>query len=250
MPGGMFYGLSRLDGSLVARRVDDFQMDNANAIVVGKQGSGKSVFLKQRVEWAVLHGARCYVVDIEGEYRRQCEDLGGVYINLAASGDETINVLDVDPDDPEGFIGAYYNFLGWLQVAVGNLTAREKNTASDAYVETMARAGIHQDDPATWRQPAPLLSDYHAVLETRHEPEAQDLAARLKQYAVGLLAPIFNAPTSIDPDNPLVVFGLPGIREDLLPVRIWQIMSFVWSHVLQELQPTYFIVDEAWHPSG
>jgi len=245
MPGGMFYGLSRLDQSLVV--LDDFRMDNANAIVVGKQGSGKSVFLKQRVEWAVLQGARCYVVDIEGEYRRQCADLGGVYLNLAASGDETINVLDLDPKDPEGFIGAYYNFLGWLQVAIEALTAREKNTASDVYVETMARAGIYQDDPATWSRTPPVLSDYHAVLETRPEPEAQDLAARLKPYAVGLLAPIFNARTTIESDNPLVVFGLLGIREDLLPVRIWQVMNFVWAHVLRELYPTYFVVDEAWH---
>ncbi|MBU0492345.1 MAG: hypothetical protein KKB13_10905, partial [Chloroflexi bacterium] len=245
MPGGLCYGLHRLDRSLVV--LDDFQMVNANSIVVGKQGSGKSVFLKQKAELAVLQGARCYVVDIEGEYRRLCADLGGVYLDLTASGATTLNVLDVDSDDPEGFIGAYYNFEGWLQVAIGDLTARERNVASDAYVATMARAGIQPEEPATWRRRPPLLADYYATLQARPEPEALDLAARLKPYAVGLLAPAFNAPTNVDPASDLVVFGLAGIREAMLPVRIWQALHFVWAHVLRELRPTYFIVDEAWH---
>jgi type IV secretory pathway VirB4 component len=249
MPGGLFYGLSRLDRSLVV--LDDFELMNANTIVVGKQGSGKSVFLKQKIEQAILQGMRCYVVDIEGEYRALCEDLGGVYLNLAASRETIINVLDVDPHDVEEqdglLINSYASFAGWLRVAVGNLSAREQNLASDAYLETMERAGIKRDEPRTWRRPAPLVSDFYATLETMPDAHAQDLAARLRAYAVGIYAPIFNAPTNIEVNNPLVVFGLEGIPDTLLTIRLWQVISFVWTHVLQKNHPTYFIIDEAWH---
>ncbi|MBU0492383.1 MAG: hypothetical protein KKA73_01660 [Chloroflexi bacterium] len=249
MSGGLFYGLNRLDRSLVF--LDDFELDNANAIIVGKQGSGKSVFLKHKIENALLYGARCYVVDVEGEYEWLCEDLGGMYLDLSHKGDRTINVLDIDPQDERPLLTGWEIFQGWLRVAVGTLTPREVNVASDAYMETMARAGIYPDDPATWANRPPLLADYYATLDTKHDAHSADLAARIRPYAIRAYAELFNAPTNIDVHNPLVVFGLGELTESrLLPIRLWQIMSFVWYHVLRELHPTYFIVDEAWHLLG
>ena len=50
--------------------LDDFEFENANSIIVGLQGSGKSMFLKYQMEQHVLQGTRVYAIDIEGAMRQ------------------------------------------------------------------------------------------------------------------------------------------------------------------------------------
>ena len=51
----------------------------------------------------------------------------------------------------------------------------------------------------------PVLSDLYAALIVEEHRAARDVAARLKQFAVGMYAGAFNARTTVDPRSPLVV---------------------------------------------
>jgi conjugal transfer ATP-binding protein TraC len=245
MPGGTFYGLSRANGTVVI--LDDFEFENANSIVVGLQGSGKSMFLKYQMEQHALQGTRVYAIDIEGEFAALCADLGGTYLDMGSAGKYYLNVLDVDPRDPEGLLGSYFDFLGWLQVAIGRLSPREKNTVDNTYTQAMKECGIVHDDPESLTNRPPTLSDWYEVLCSTPEAEAQDLAARIRPYAAGQLSAIFNHRTNVRVENDLVVFGLKTVREELKPVRIRQIQSFIWTNVLSTQRRTVVVVDEAWH---
>lgn len=249
-PRGHFMGINRANGTLVT--MDIFEEQNTNLITVGNMGSGKSMFLKYQVEQAVMTGTRCMVVDLEGEFRPLCMDLGGTYLDLSTAGEHKMNVLDINPEDRDPLTEGYYDFLGWLEVALRerrgepSLSAREKNLVDTTYKEAMARAGVQQEDPSTWRNPPPTLSTWYQVLRERGTPDADELAERIARYAVGLLAEAFDCQTNVTIDSSLVVFDLKDVPDELKPVRVRQIQSFIWSNVLREMRPTLVIVDEAW----
>ena len=245
-PTGFTYGLNRANGTLVIQ--DDFERENANTLYIGLQGSGKSFALKDKMEQAILQGMRVYALDIEGEFQVLCEDLGGVYLDMGTRGEQHMNVMDIDPNDQDALVSGFGDLCAWLSVAVGDLTPRERNVVMDgAYRETMRRAGILPDDQATWRNTPPRLGDLYQILREDARPEAQDLADRLTVYAEGLYAHTFNVVTNFRPDNRLVVFGLKGVADTLKPLRIQQIVSFIWANVLRELYPTLVVMDEAWY---
>ena len=57
-PQGVPYGIDRTTGAWII--IDDFQLPNFNLLIIGEQGSGKSMFLKYKATWAVLLGMRCF----------------------------------------------------------------------------------------------------------------------------------------------------------------------------------------------
>jgi len=249
-PKGIFYGVSRANGTVVV--LDDFQQANYNLLVVGLQGMGKSMLLKYKIEQAVLQGIRCFVVDIEGEFRAVCDDLGCVYLDMAVTGENKMNVLDIDPTSEETFLEGFDDFVGWLTVASGALSPRERTVVDMSYQKTLARAGIRREDPSSWKRQPPTLGDWYEVLtadeEIKSRAEARDLADKIYSYAKGMHAEAFNCRTNVDlKASPLVVFGLKDVRDNLKPARIRQIQNFLWANILRDLKPTMIFIDEAWH---
>ena len=250
---GIPYGIDRTTGAWVI--VDDFGLNNSNLLIIGAQGSGKSMFLKYKTTWATLLGMRCYILDLEGEFAPMCHALGGTYLDMALGSPHHMNVLDLNPDDEDAWMNGLQDTLAWLDLALGQLTHKERNVILiPTYERVMKEAGIQPHDRATWRQPTPLLSDLHAALRADERADAQDLADRLETFAVGAYASSFSQPTNVNPRANLVVFGLKNVHPDMQALRMRQINTFIWANVLAQLQPTLVVVDEAWrwleHPSA
>jgi hypothetical protein len=248
-PQGLPYGIDRNSGAWVI--FDDWACDNQNMIVLGDMGSGKSMFLKWKTLWHVLLGGRAFVIDLEGEFKPLAQLLGAEHIDLGLGSKEKLNVLDINPDDEEGYFTGNTDLLGWLGLAVGGLTAEERNAVMEAYGRVMADAGVLQAERASWRKGVdqmPVLSDLYTALLVEEHRAARDVAARLKQFAVGLYADAFNARTTIDPRSPLVVFDVSNVRDEALKaLRMRQVVTFIWSRMLRGDTPTLVVVDEAWH---
>ena len=159
-----------------------------------------------------------------------------------------MNVIGINPRSDNGFIEGLEDLLGWLELAVGGMQPAERNAVIDAWQRALGGAGILKDEPATWTRPMPRLSDLYGVLKSEHRATAGDVAERFKQYAVGIYEASFNCVTNVDADNALVVFGLRDVRDPLMKaLRVRQIFSFVWQHVMTDLRPTWIVVDEAWN---
>lgn len=244
-PQGIPYGVDRTTGAWVI--VDDFSLDNYNMIIIGEQGSGKSMFLKYKATWAVLLGMRCFIIDLEGEFEPMCRRLGGVYLDMALTSPHKMNVFDLNPLDPAAWMNGLQDTLAWIEIAVGGLTMAERNVIlAPAYKRVMEEAGIMQDDPRTWKGAPPRLSDLYAVLRADERRAAQDLADRLESVAVGIYREAFDCHTNVETDSPLVVFGLRDVHRDMQPLRMRQIQTFIWSKLLTRAHPTLVIIDEAW----
>jgi len=244
-PQGVPYGIDRTTGAWII--IDDFQLPNFNLLIIGEQGSGKSMFLKYKATWAVLLGMRCFVIDLEGEFESMCKALGGTYLDMSLSSPHKMNVLDLNPGDPAAWMNGLQDALAWLEIALGGLTTRERNVIlTAAYERVMEEAGILRDNPATWTRTPPRLSDLYAVLRADERRAAQDLADRLEPLAVGVYREAFDCQTNIDTAAPLVVFSLKNVHKDMQPLRMRQVVTFIWARVLTGLTPTILIVDEAW----
>ncbi|MBN2432674.1 MAG: ATP-binding protein [Acidobacteria bacterium] len=255
-PRGLPYGVHRHNGSWVVLDPFDGDLPNASSFILGQSGMGKSVYLKHLAEWALLQGHRVFVVDLENEFRTLAEELGGVYLDLKRRSKHKMNLLDLNPEAEDPIADGVSVLVGFMQVLAGEqLDAIESGVIlPDAYLQTMAAAGITPDDPESWRNEPPLLSDLMTVMQTMPQDAAQHLAALLNQYAAGLYAEDFSRPTSVDigPGNhntSLVVFGLSQVRDTMLAVRLWQIQNYIWSRVLSgpAMRPTHVILDEGWH---
>ena len=79
-------------------------------------------------------------------------------------------------------------------------------------------------------------------------PLDRRLADRLARYVHGSLAGLFAGQTTVQLDNPLVVFSLRDLDGDLRPVGLWLVSEFVWTRMRQEggRQPRLLFIDEAW----
>jgi len=248
-PDGLPYGIDRNSGAWVI--FNDWACDNQNMLVLGEMGSGKSMFLKWKTLWHVLLGGRAFVIDLEGEFKPLARLLGAEYIDLGLAAKEKLNVLDLNPDDEEGYYTGATDLLGWLALAVGGLTPHEQNAVQDAYERIMADAGVIREDRASWRKGVgqmPLLSDLYTALQVEEQSAARDVAARLRQFAIGMYAEAFNVRTTINPRSPLVVFDLSRVRSEALKaLRMRQVVTFIWARMLRGDTPTLVVVDEAWH---
>ncbi len=250
---GIPYGIDRTTGAWVI--VNDFALPNSNLLIVGEQGSGKSMFLKYKATWAVLLGMRCYILDLEGEFEPMCQALNGTYLDLALTSPHHMNILDLNPEDPDAWINGMQDALAWLEIAFGTLTHKERNVILiPTYERIMKEAGINPDDPPTWKKSPPVLSDLYAALRTDERRDAQDLADRLQTLAEGVYASAFSQRTNVNPRSSLVVFGLKHVHADMQALRMRQVHTFIWANVLSKLQPTLVVVDEAWrwleHPGA
>lgn len=248
-PRGIPYGIDRSTGGWVI--INDFELTNSNLLIIGEQGSGKSMFLKYKTMWSILLGIRVYILDLEGEFESMCRALGGEYLDMALTSPHHMNMLDLNPNDPDAWTNGMQDAMAWLAIALGagknQLTPRERNVVLiPAYQRVMEAAGIFQEDEKTWHKPPPKLSDLYLALRSDQRRDAQDIADRLETMAVGVYAKTFSSPTNINSNASLVVFGLKNVHPDMQALRMRQIQTFIWSNVLARMQPTMVVVDEAW----
>jgi len=72
------------------------------------------------------------------------------------------------------------------------------------------------------------------------------LAQRLRKYTTGTFAGIFSQQSNIDINNPMVVFNIRDLEDELRPVAMYIVLSHIWNRTRTEQKKRMLIVDEAW----
>ena len=244
---GIMYGINQQNGSLVI--FDRFSLENANEVVLGKSGSGKSYLLKIEVMRQYMFGTEVIVVDPEGEYEALCLMLGGEQVLFTPSAPIKINPFDLSGmyEEGENELGLKILSLhGLLKIVMGNIEASQSAILDRALVETYRQKGI-TPDPASQRNEPPLMEDLYKTLLGMEDPVAKDLGLRLEKFIKGSLSGIFNQQSNFDIVNPLTVFSIRGLEEELRPIAMHIILDFVWTRVRKNLKKRLLILDEAWY---
>lgn len=254
-PAGVLYGYNLGSQGLVFH--DRWATENANSVVLGRSGAGKSFMVKTELLRNLYTGVQGLVIDARGEYTRLAEAVGGTVISLGAPGVK-INPLDLPVHtDHHGRRSAPVDALTRQSLFIHTLVAvlldqpvhPEQRAALDvAVTATYAAAGVTAD-PASWNQPAPLLGDLaQRLAATATDAHAVQLAAQLRPFTHGAYAGLFDGPTSVTAHHHLVVFALDRLPLEMRGAATLLTLDTIWRQVTHptDRRPRLVTVDEAW----
>lgn len=246
---GVLYGINEHNDSLII--FDRFSLENANEVVLGKSGGGKSYLVKLEALRALMFGAAVIIIDPEEEYEPLAKSVGGDYISFSFSSDTHINPFDLSGtnDDPQENDLQYkigFTLTRLLKIMVGTTTAEEEAILHNALEATYRQKGI-TFDPTTHKNEPPILEDLYKVLVGMESPVSQNLALRLEKFVKGSFGTIFNQRSNIKLNNNFIVFSFKNLEDQLRSLAIFIIVDFIWNSIKKERKKRILIVDEAWY---
>jgi type IV secretory pathway VirB4 component len=259
---GILYGINMHNSGLVI--FDRFSLENGNSVVFAKSGAGKSFTVKLEALRSMMMGTEILIIDPENEYERMCEAVGGAYVRLSLNSATRINPFDLprttDSEEADNALrsnlitlhgllrlmmgGAQAQMLGGQQVMAPALSPVEESDLDAALIETYAKAGI-TSDPLTHQSTPPTIADLYDTLLHMGNTGPQ-LAQRLRKYTTGTFAGIFSQQSNVEIDNPLVVFNIRDLEDELRPVAMYIVLNYIWNRTKTDKKRRILIVDEAW----
>lgn len=259
---GILYGINMHNSGLVI--FDRFSLENGNSVVFAKSGAGKSFTVKLEALRSMMFGIEIFIIDPENEYQRMCDAVGGAYVRLSLNSPTRINPFDlpkvVDSEEAEDALrsnlitlhgllrlmmgGAQTQMLGGNSAVLPALSPSEEADLDAALIETYAKAGI-TNDPLTHTGVPPTIADLYDTLLHMGGTGPQ-LAQRLRKYTTGTFAGIFSQQSNIDINNPLVVFNIRDLEDELRPVAMYIVLNYIWNKTKSDQKRRILIVDEAW----
>lgn len=243
---GIMYGINEHDGSLII--FDRFTLENANSVILGKSGGGKSFFVKLESLRLLMMGTDVIIIDPENEYEKLSSSVGGEFVVFSNSSEYKINPFDLatSNSEPDELSNKILDLHSLMRVIMGDLTPSQDAMLDRALVSTYRQKGITQD-PETFKNEPPLLEDLFKVFTGMETPEAKEMADRLEKFVEGSASGIFNHQSNFDIKNPFTVFGIRDLEENLRPVAMYIVLDYIWNRVRKDKKRRVLIVDEAWY---
>ena len=259
---GILYGVNMHNSGLVI--FDRFSLENGNSTVFAKSGAGKSFAVKLEALRSLMFGTEIFIVDPDNEYEKMCDAVGGAYIHLSLNSPTRINPFDlpeiVDTEEADNALrgnlitlhgllrlmmgGAQSQIVGGTVTNANMLTPTEEADLDAALIETYAKAGI-TNDPLTHRSIPPTIVDLYDTL-LHMGGTGPSLAQRLRKYTTGTFSGIFSQQSNININNPMAVFSIRDLEDELRPVAMYIVLNYIWNKTKIEKKKRILIIDEAW----
>jgi len=244
---GILYGVNQQNGSLIV--FDRYTLENANEVVLGTSGAGKSFFIKLEAMRQFMFGTEVIIIDPEGEYETLAKSIGGEFVSFTPS-----SFVKINPFDMTGFYTEGENELGLkilslhalLKIVLGELAPSHDAILDRALMETYRQKGITIDPQTQTKQP-PLMEDLYKTLLGMEENTSRELSLRLEKFIKGSLSGIFNQQSNFDIKNPFTVFSIKGLESDLRSIAIHIILDFVFTKIRKSPKKRLLVIDEAWY---
>lgn len=261
-PNGMYYGLNAVSRNLIL--FNRLNSKNANGVILGTPGSGKSFSAKREIINVLLStDSDVYIIDPEREYAPLAELLGGEVIRIAAGSKNYINPLDMDidyadDDDPitlkSDFIGSLCDTviggrfgLSPIQKSVIDRCVRRVYQGYMDYMHTVNSDKGKQEERLTIdRDKMPTLDDFYELLLNQPEPEAQNIALALELYCRGSLD-TFAHRTNVDTSSRFIVYDIKDIGSGMKEMGLQVCLNDIWNKIIENKKKnkrTWFYIDE------
>ncbi|HCE96345.1 MAG TPA: type IV secretion system protein TraC, partial [Holosporales bacterium] len=217
---------------------------NYNTCVVGRSGSGKSVFMQELLTSMLGMGGRVFVLDVGRSFEKTVKLLKGTYVEFSTHSPICINPFSSIPQDDDE---AASDALSMLKPILSLMAAPKEGTRDieDTYLE--------QAIQEAWKQKQTLatITDVANVLLSHPDTIAKSLGERLYTYtSEGNYGRFFNGPATIDLSDTLVVVELEELKErkDLQSVIVQMVILQITNSIYMgdRKTPSCLILDEAW----
>lgn len=241
-PGMLFVGRR---GQVFYWSPFDNQEGNYNVSVVGKSGSGKSVFMQELVASTLGQGGQVFVLDVGRSFEKTVKLLGGEYIEFTPRSSICINPFTNLPiDNPAESDDA----LAMLKPIISLMAAPREGTGD------LENSFIEQALRAAWKEKGQqaTIDDVADYLLTQCKEEiANNLGQKLASYIRdGNYARFFNGPSNVDLSKPMVVVELEELKErkDLQEVIVQMVIVQITNKLYlgDRKTPSLVVLDEAW----
>lgn len=243
--------------------------NNANMIILGTSGSGKSTAAKLILRSHIRNGYQIVAVDPEGEISEMTRTYGGDVVDLGKGGEYgMVNPLEVIMDADEG---EARNGLGYtvLNKTLQSLKAFMKYYSPDIEEDVLALfSGVVQDTYARFgitftsdfskftSNDYPTFSDVYitvtskltSMTEKTHERDVMERLELKLRPLVRELKYYFNGHTSINTESNFLVFNIKELMNSDANIRnalLFNVLKFAWGLCLNPNVNTVLSVDEA-----
>ena len=245
---------------------------NANIAILGVPGAGKSVTVKTIVGRSALINRRSSILDIEGEYVKQTEKLGGRIIKVRQSVPVGINIFDIDIDEDEGFIDIDSKVTEIRAIMYGIINKYENralrpNEIADieqAVREVYREKEITKDKHSIYekeggkiegkitfgniKKKMPTLTDFHRVM--KNKIENKELSATLSNFLTGNTLGIFDCQSTLKINDQIICFDISEIKDEIMRYYVCLVLTTWITNkymATKERNKRYVVVDEAWN---
>ena len=243
--------------------------NNANMIILGTSGSGKSTAAKLLLRNHIRNGYKIVVIDPEAETEELTRNLGGDFIDLGKGGDYgMINPLEVivDADEEEIAAGMGHAVLtrtlqslkAFMKYYSPSIEDDVLTMFSEVVQDTYKRYKIDYETDFTNFTPEdyPTFDDVYATIKGRilSMPEAtqeRDIMERLELKVRPLVKELryyFTGHTTIYPNSDYIVFNIRELMnsdENIRYALFFNILKYAWGLCLDKNLNTVMMVDEA-----
>ena len=243
--------------------------NNANMIILGGSGSGKSTAAKLLLRGHIRNGCQIVAIDPENELEEMTAMFGGETVDLGKGGSfGMINPLEVlmDVDEEEMAQGLGHTVLtrtlqflkAFMRYYYPDIEEDVQTLFSEIVQDTYRRFDINFDTNFMNKTSAdfPTFSDVYATIrgkltsmtEKTHERDVMErLELRVRPF-VRELSYYFNGHTTISKNSNYIVFNIKELMNQDTNIKnalFFNILKFAWGLCLDKRRDTVLMVDEA-----
>ena len=263
-PCGFYIGKDRYGTNVIVdldRRAED--KTNANALILGNSGQGKSYLLKLLLINRLEAGKSVICLDPEHELEELCNNLGGCFVDLM-SGKYIINPLEPkrwniegtdEKDIPDAFtqqsrLSQHISFLKDFFRAYKDFSDRHIDTIEIMLERMYAQHGITDDSDLSRLSSKgyPILADLYHTIESAYNNYGneknplftkellQEVLLGLHSMCIGAESKFFNGHTNITSDR-FLVFGVKHLVNGNVRVKdalLFNVLSYLSDKLLTE----------------
>lgn len=243
--------------------------NNANMIILGTSGSGKSTAAKLLIRSHIRNGYKVICVDPEGELEDMCRNVNGSYLDLGKGGDfGMINPLEVVPDADQEELeqGLGYTVLtralqslkAFMKYLTPSIEEDVLAMFSEVVQDTYKRYKIDFDTDFSklTSDDFPTFDDVYATIKGRllsmpEKTRERDVMERLELKVRPLTRELryyFCGHTTLNIESNIIVFNIKELMnsdENIRNALFFNILKYAWGLSLDKNQTTVLCVDEA-----
>jgi len=243
--------------------------NNANMIILGTSGSGKSTAAKLLVRSHLRNGYKVVCIDPEGELGDMAKAMGGDFVDLGKGGQfGMINPLEVivDADEEEISQGLGYTVLtrtlqslkAFMKYYSPSIEEDVLTMFSEVVQDTYKRYKIDFDSDFSRFASAdfPTFDDVYATIkgrllsmpdQTKEKEVMEKLELKIRPFTRELRY-YFNGHTTLSLGSDFIVFNIKELMnadENIRNALFFNILKYAWGLCLDKNHNTILSVDEA-----
>ncbi len=243
--------------------------NNANMIILGTSGSGKSTAAKLLLRSHLRNGYKVVCIDPEGELAEMTHSVGGDFLDLGKGGQfGMINPLEivVDADEEEIEQGLGYTVLtrtlqqlkAFMKYYSPTIEEDVLTMFSEVVQDTYKRYKIDYDSDFTKFTPEdyPTFDDVYATIKGRilsmpEKTHERDVMERLELKVRPLVKELryyFTGHTTLSIQSDFIVFNIRELMnsdENIKNALFFNVLKYAWGLCLDKDTDTVMCVDEA-----